>query len=384
MLGASIMSVAAPPASASRMVHHTLSAKASTQSGLTSVSCATPKACTAVGTYQKNLGSPFSFAERWDGSTWSLLPDPNPPGTVESSFDDVSCIAAAMCTAVGFIGVGETLAEQWNGTRWTIQPTPTPAGVNESILQGVSCTSARACIAVGVSYANGATPPVAERWNGTRWILQSVPSPVGATFSELTQVSCTSANACIAVGDYGNKAGKYLTLAERWDGTIWTILPTANRRGAGWSFLFGISCTSATSCVASGHSENTAGNDATLAERWNGTSWAIEPTPSHVGTRLNILLGISCTSPTACISVGYYGDTGNYFTLAERWDGTRWTSQPTPKPGLVSALAGVSCTSAASCTAVDSYSKNLSSFFTLAERFNGTRWTVEPTPNPTG
>lgn len=385
-IGSLIMPVTAPPVSASsgRAINRTPHATTSTQSSLYGVSCATLTACTAVGSYQKNFGAPFSMAERWTGTRWSLLPNPNPTGTSESSFNDVSCIAATMCTAVGFIGLGRTLAEQWNGTSWTIQPTPTPAGVTESILQGVSCTSATACVAVGVSYANGSTPPLAERWNGTRWILQSVPSPAGATFSELQRVSCMSAKACIAAGDFGDSAGNYFTLAERWDGAKWTIQRTPNPGGAALSFLFGISCTSTTSCAATGHSTNSAGSDATLAERWNGTSWAIEPTPNHTGTRLNDLFGISCTSATACFAVGDFGDTGNYFTLAERWNGTRWAIQPTPMPGLVSSLFGVSCTSASSCTGVQSYSRDLSTFLTLAERWNGTSWSVEPTPNPTG
>jgi hypothetical protein len=386
VLGSLIVPLTAPPVSArsGRVIRRTPNAPASTQSDLVGVSCATPTACTAVGSHQKNFGTPFSMAEHWNGTKWSLLPNPSPAGTSESSLDDVSCITASMCTAVGFIGLGRTLAEQWNGTRWTIQPTPTPAGFFESILQGVSCTSATACIAVGVSFANVSTPPLAERWNGTRWILQSVPSPPGATFSELQQVSCTSAKACIAVGDYGDSAGTYFTLAERWDGTRWTILPTANRATAAWSFLFGISCTSMTSCVATGHSTDSAGNLATLAEHWNGTRWAIEPTPDRTGVGMNSLYGVSCSSATACIAVGFFGDTGNYSTLAERWNGTRWAIQPTPAPGVESDLVDVSCTSASACTAVHAHSTDGSTFFTLAERFNGTSWSIEPTPNPTG
>ncbi len=49
---------------------------------------------------------------------------------------------------------------------WSIQTTPNPAGGSNSILNGVSCTSASACTAVG-NYSNGtATVTLAERWNG--------------------------------------------------------------------------------------------------------------------------------------------------------------------------------------------------------------------------
>jgi hypothetical protein len=45
---------------------------------------------------------------------------------------------------------------------WSIQPVPLPAHSGDSSLSGVSCTSSNACIAVGSSAWNG---PLAERWN---------------------------------------------------------------------------------------------------------------------------------------------------------------------------------------------------------------------------
>ena len=48
-------------------------------------------------------------------------------------------------------GSGATLAERWNGSRWAVQTTPNPAagaGVG-NVLSGVSCSSSRSCMAVG-------------------------------------------------------------------------------------------------------------------------------------------------------------------------------------------------------------------------------------------
>jgi hypothetical protein len=81
----------------------------------------------------------------------------------------VSCASATACTAVGDYNngtTGVTLAERWNGSTWSIQPTPNPAGAPVSLLNGVSCASATACTAVG-GYNNGtAGVTLAERWNG--------------------------------------------------------------------------------------------------------------------------------------------------------------------------------------------------------------------------
>jgi hypothetical protein len=65
----------------------------------------------------------------------------------------------------------------------------------------------------------------------------TTPNPPGATGSYLNGVSCTSATECIAVGDYTNRAGNYLTLAEVWNGHVWRIQPTANPVGASDSRL---------------------------------------------------------------------------------------------------------------------------------------------------
>lgn len=73
---------------------------------------------------------------------------------------------------------------------------------------------------------------LAERWNGACWFIQPTPNPVGAASAELLGVSCTSADACTAVGDDTYSAGRQLTLAEWWNGAGWSIRPTPSPAGA--------------------------------------------------------------------------------------------------------------------------------------------------------
>ena len=115
--------------------------------------------------------------------------------------------------------------------------------------------------------------------------------------------------------------GRARAVAERWNGTRWTIQPTPNPRPGG-AFLNGVSCTSASACTAVGSLP-----PGTLAERWNGTRWAIQPTPNPAqgGGGLS---GVSCTSASACTAVGG----SNAGALAERWNGTSWLSRPPPTP----------------------------------------------------
>jgi hypothetical protein len=259
------------------------------------------------------------------------------------------------------------LAERWNGTSWSIQTTPNPTGSN-SYLTAVSCPSGAVCIAVGGSFNPTAAPTLAERWNGTTWSVQATPNPSGAQSSQLRAVSCTSATACTAVGDYTDSTGTQRTLAERWNGTTWSIEKTPNPAGATASGLSGVSCT-ATACTAVGSYTDSTGTQLTLAERWNGTAWAVQTTPEPSGATAGELSGVSCTSATACTAVGdYTNSTGIQLTLAEGWNGTTWAVQSTPNPYTVTGdvLEGVSCTSASVCTAVgvDGYGAP------LAERYS--------------
>jgi hypothetical protein len=348
------------------------------------VSCTSATACTAVGS--DNSGT---LAERWDGSTWTIQTTATASGATSSSMNGVSCTSATACTAVGS-GNGGTLAERWDGSTWTIQTTPTPSGGGS--LNGVSCTSATACIAVG----SGSGWALAERWDGSTWTLQSIPNPSGATSSTLNGISCTSATACIAVGQYNINGN--LTLAEVWNGSTWTIQPTptdgCDPLGTGLntcSMLNGVSCTSATACIAVGAGFLVDGDCANLAERWDGSSWTMQSVPDPSGSIDGCLNGVSCTSATACTTVGYYEDqTGSgfpYVTLAERWDGSTWTVQTTPNPpdpdGGGISLNAVSCTSATSCTAVGSepYGNHVE---LVAEVWDGSTWTLQTPPTPSG
>ena len=327
------------------------------------------------------------------GPGWKIQSTPNPAGATGSLLYGVSCTAATTCTAVGDYqnssGTHVTLAERWDGTTWAIQTTPNPSGAIASYLRGVSCTAATACTAVGHYYdSSGTDLTLAERWNGSSWTIQPTPNPSGATYSRLYGVSCTAATDCTAVGFYLNSSGTEVTVAERWNGSSWAIQPTPNHTGATSSVLSGVSCTAATACTAVGYYTNSSGTSLTLAERWNGTSWAIQPTPKHTGATSGVLNGVSCTAATACTSVGFYRNSSNtYLTLAERWNGSSWAIQPTPNPAGAtdSRLTGVSCTGATACTAVgDYYNSSLSFIRTLAERWNGSSWAIQPTPNPTG
>ena len=323
----------------------------------------------------------LSVADPAGAAAWLIQPTPHLTRGYSGLLDGVSCTSSRACTAVGWYEnaetdvIGPALAQRWDGTRWSIQPTPGPPGTTESSLDDVSCTSSTACTAVGSYFVSEVGEPLAEHWDGASWWIQPIPNSRG----QLYGVSCTSSTACTAVGDF----------SARWDGTAWSIQPTRNSAGSPTD----VSCTSSTACTGVGFSD---------LYRWDGTRWSVQPSPSprppaggqNVGTRLS---DVSCTSSTACTAVGNYhyeeyeqqGDysylNGVQLTLAERWNGKRWSIQATPDPSDSTEveLLGVSCTSSIACVAVGDYVAR-EGRVTFAERWDGKGWSIQPTPNPSG
>ena len=306
-----------------------------------------------------------------------------------------------MCigTFVAMIAVG-TLARPAFGATWLTQPTPTPSGPAESALTGVSCVSAAACMAVGTDDDSHNEPfgelqdvgTFAESWNGSAWSVVPTAGSAGAN-PTLYAVSCASAAFCVAVGlthsdgrlgvDNDIAFGAQRALIEVWNGTTWTVEPNPGSAMAG-SGLFGVSCRSTSFCLAVGqHSESA------LVEVWNGTSWSVQPTPT-VARHGTWPVAVSCASADACMLVGSYNansgpGVASPVQLAERWNGRRWSVQRVPEHVAgYPQLRSISCVSQSFClaTGTQHIGNGSEAYSPLADRWNGARWTGAMTGFP--
>ena len=343
------------------------------QDVLDGVSCASVNFCVAVGSAGTGNASGFAYADVWNGSAWSRQAVPAPTGSQFSNLDSVSCTARTACMAVGtytnsaFDEVG--YSEQWNGTAYSTQSIPLPGGAQDS-LSSVSCTSATACVAIGDFSVSGG---LVEVWNGTGWSQQGTPHL--PQDSDSTTVSCAAANSCMMVGSNSGAHGDGVPLAETWRGGPW-ILVSPQVTAPDGSALLGVSCTSAVACTAVGGDLGLFNGyffypEGVLVERWDGGRWAIGAAPSPANSGAN---DVSCSSNVSCALVGFDG-TG---ALAERWNGRAWSVEPTPG-GDEASLYSVSCPSARMCMAVGTRITGM-----LTERWNGRRWSIVNVPVPTG
>jgi hypothetical protein len=347
---------------------------------------------------------------------WSLVASPNTNGSQENDLYSVTCPSPSNCWAVGAAYNGsayETLIQRWDGTLWSIVPSPNP-GSADNVLFSVTCSSASECWAVGYyqgTQTNNLSRTLIERWDGTSWSVVTSPNAVSPVPNNyLTGITCTSATNCWAVGYYFINViyvapgtlgtSLFQTLIEHWDGTSWTIVPSANTVTTQTNILTSVTCASAADCWAAGYYYSASnggipGLTQTLIEHWNGTSWSIVASPNILAAEDHILTGVTCTATADCWAVGYhylstYATSPIYQTLIEHWDGTSWTIATSPNTSAAqqNVLFGATCNSASDCWAVGFYVTGdagvVNAFFqTLIEHWDGTSWSIFASPNTT-
>jgi hypothetical protein len=174
------------------------------------------------------------------------------------------------------------------------------------------------------------------------------------------------------------------------------LSPTDGAGASGWALrsvpppllpggghLASVSCVDRSFCVGVGSVVVAAGTRVTLAERWNGRRWSLQSTPSPSRAMQAQLSGVSCTSRRLCIAVGAAtGPSGREAPLAEHWNGRTWkikgiAAVPRSRGG---SLASVSCVLDNLCFAVGSFS-GAAAVRTLSEQWNGRSWNRNAMPS---
>jgi hypothetical protein len=162
-------------------------------------------------------------------------------------------------------------------------------------------------------------------------------------------------------------------------GSGWSVVPSYSF-GSLDNVLAGVSAASATDAWAVGtYYPSSSGVLATLAEHFDGTRWTAYPLP-NVGVQENVFLGVSMPSIGSAWAVGYYVS-GKFSqqTLIEHFDGNVWSVVPSPSPGaLQNILFGVSAISDSDVWAVGADQDSNGVWHTLTEHWNGLTWAVVP------
>lgn len=285
----------------------------------------------AVG-LQSSIGRWRTLTERWDGVRWRVVPSANGPG--HNVLLAVAAVAEDDAWSVGYrrerVGATlRTLIEHWDGSRWSIVPSPTPPGTSE--LVAVSAASATDVWAVGDTFDAGPNRPLIVHWNGSSWSRVPSPTPPGVS-SGLFGVVALGPNDAWAVGHSDSDP-----FVLHWNGAVWSRVPAHDP--VGYDYLVGVTAVTPDEIWAVGY--NGLSRTETLIERWDGTAWSRVDSPSP-GDRENVLTGVAAAGNDGVLAVGIsYGRDVPESALYLQWDGSSWSVAPgaaKPTPYAVDAL----------------------------------------------
>ncbi|MFL5731879.1 MAG: S-layer homology domain-containing protein, partial [Chloroflexia bacterium] len=379
----------------------------------------------------------------WDGSAWTQVPSPS-PGVMGNQLYAVTALSTNDVWAVGSYNPSATvelaLTLHWDGTAWT--QVPLEGAGDGQVLRGVVAFAPNDVWVAG--YSN--TFMIGDRtffahWDGSHWTVVQSPNP--GSESWIYALAAVGTNNLIAVGSYYNVSSRNIqTLAMRWSGTAWSVVPTASL-GSYSNNLYGVAAIGNDIWAAGTYQDNT-GPQRTLVLRngivvlspnadsgfnqldavagaspddvWmvgeHGVSQhgpslveravnacgtpsptpTITPTPAcllawnpvdspNVGAGSNYLRDVSALSETDVWAVGYYHNTttNSDESLTEHWDGTHWSIAQSPNPGHDTRLYGVKAISANDAWAVGVYNNSLA---TLTIHWDGSAWTQVQSASP--
>jgi hypothetical protein len=241
---------------------------------LHSMSCMTPTSCVAVGTDFK--GQPFMLRGNpasWTGPMATQITLASNMGS-GGSLSSVSCAAPTFCVAVGSDNRAQPFVLRGNPASWrggvARQITLGTAFGDGGSLSSVHCMSAISCVAVGRSSKG---EPLEFHGNPASWSAANARQVLlGAAFGRggyLSSVTCVTATSCIGVGEDSDSAPLVLT----GNPVAWVVadathpgVTTAPGTVEGFSSLLksahagldGVSCESPASCVAIGYDQDEA------------------------------------------------------------------------------------------------------------------------------
>lgn len=224
-------------------------------------------------------------------------------------------------------------------------------------------TGKRSAWAVG-SYQtlDGAYGPLVERWNGTGWTRTTIPDLPN------TGLGPVDASSDKNVWAFGTDLSNFELKALRWDGKTWKSSTVDED-------------------VALYDADVVAPNDVWLAgdgfaqeaglKHWNGRTWKSIAVPGQ-------LFDLEVASAKQGWAVGM----ANRQPLAMRWNGTRWTSVPTPRYTAPS-NGEVSLSSIVSLSPKDAWAVGTITWQVedgeehrpIAQHWNGTKWSKVKVPD---
>jgi hypothetical protein len=366
------------------------------------VSCGAVGNCSAVGTYVDKANNVQSFVKsevggRWLAATKIALPANALQSNQSSLVHSISCKAAGACSAVGTYEASATpsadiegfVASEVNGHWLGAREVTLPAGVrgNPNVtLNQVACASDGNCSAVG-SYIDSenithaiVVDEIRRAWRPATVV--ALPGNASAySGASLSEVTCSTAGACGAMGTYNTSTGVQGMAASEVRG-VWRradqLQLPANAATNPHVALFGfqgIACPSSGNCASGGQYIDASGlyqgflvNE--VNSRWQVATELALPAGARQASKNGGVVAVSCTALGNCsVGAAYLDASGNYQALTVNEVNRVW--RPSVRLALPGNAAGVGiyggiysivCQPNGSCTGIGSYLDNSSNY----------------------
>jgi hypothetical protein len=297
----------------------------------------------AVGYYyDSNLAANRTMTQRFNGTSWSIVPSVNASSTGYSQLNRVDATSTSNVWAIG------SLVERYNGTNWVAMSSP--AGVAPRGLDVVSPSE------VWIAGYSGSAATVTQWKNGT-WTTRYTQTSTGRHLTVFEAIAVDASGQVWAVGwdrDYDAPGRPVSSLVVHYNGTSWTRETTPNP--ANRNTLMDVVALANGEVFAVGVAQDTSGGGITprsLMLRKQGASWSSLTVPKGETGSQDQLLSVAAVSSTSVWSVGYYSSpsSGLYEPLLVHWTanggaGTLAVSHPSPALTVSALASGVSATSA--------------------------------------
>lgn len=297
-----------------------------------------------------------------------------------STYDNIYAMAAPTATSAWAAGYEQPsgLDQQPvtyynNGSSWTKYSPPSQGNYNNHYLYGIAANSSGDAWTVG-SVAIGNFQTLAYHWNGSSWVHVTSDNP-STGCDELKSVAIDGSGNVYAVGDYcTGTSGATLPLIEKWNGTKFaqqTIsLPSGETNGQ----LNGVAFSSSSNGWAVGNASGT--TNSFIIYHFDGSSWS-----STLGSISNAnLLSVTIVSGSEAWAVGTQGSSNTplilHYTSTNGWQqDTSFNSYPS-----FTKLYSVSADSASDVWIVGKgYNGTITAPFTM--HYNGSSWSQVSTPS---
>jgi hypothetical protein len=339
------------------------------------IACPKVGGCVVLGEYATAAGTDEDLIDTETADVWSSAVAPLPPGGIAAANlgpYTLGCTGVGFCLGTSLYQTATSVAPEIleeNGGRWTALAMPMPANASRAripSLNAMACALRGACVIVGTyDTTKGSSEGFVVTQEGRRFVALGTPVPAGPRRdSSLDGVSCSTATSCVAVGYFVGASGSREALAvSDAAGTLAAssavLLPSgANARPQ--AVLQSVSCGRSSPCVALGGYNNAAGDRFGVIDTESNGTWTVRKMPSAPGARTASpsprVFGITCKAGNYCLAVGQYVDaTGTLQGLALLEQAGHWSASM--MPGTLDSnvvVRAVACVSDTHCAAAGS------------------------------